>query len=183
MSPIDQEETQEVSLPSQEASPSIAKKDKKKKTPVRRTRKQKVIRRVIPIPSVLETILEEDEEDEENDLPLIQRTHLPRTMEEEQRRSSTIMLPSIPTQPIQVTTSDYELQQWIEEKENKGNDEFNMSYFDFMPVGTELVGDKIKDTPKNQPLEGDWSQSPPQPQGLQGSPQSPGQDLSLLIKV
>lgn len=28
--------------------------------------------------------------------------------------------------------------------------------FDFMPMGTKLVGDKIRDTPTNQPLEGDW---------------------------
>ena len=55
-----------------------------------------------------------------------------------------------------------------------------MSYFDFMPVGIEFVGDKIRDTPKNQPLEGDWSQSPPQSQGLQGVTPSPIQDLSFL---
>ena len=58
-------------------------KEKKKKTLVRRTRRQKVIRRVIPIPSILETIPKEDEEDEEDDLSLSQRTHLATAMEEE----------------------------------------------------------------------------------------------------
>lgn len=43
------------------------------------------------------------------------------------------------------------MQQWIDEHNVEGTDVFKMSYFDFMPVGTELVGDKIKDTPTNQP--------------------------------
>jgi hypothetical protein len=99
-----------VSLPNQEASPSIAKKAKKRKTLIRRIRRQKVIIRVIPIPSVPKTILKEDKED---DLPLSQMTLLARAMEEERRRRSTITPPFIPTQPIQVTTLEDELQKWI----------------------------------------------------------------------
>ena len=66
-------------------------------------RRQKVIRKVIPFPSVLEVILEEEEEEEEDDeveednLPLSKRTHLARDIEVEWRRSSTITPPSIPT--------------------------------------------------------------------------------------
>ena len=66
-------------------------------------RRQKVIRKVIHFLSVLEFILEEgeeDDEDEEDNLPLSQRTHLSRVIEVEQRRSSTITPPYIPTQPI-----------------------------------------------------------------------------------
>ena len=48
-------------------------------------RRQKVIRKVIPFPSVSKVILEgeeeEDNEDEEDNLPLNWRTHLARAIE------------------------------------------------------------------------------------------------------
>lgn len=43
------------------------------------------------------------------------------------------------------------MQQWIDEQEGEGTDVFQMSDFDFMPIGTKLVGEKIRDTPTNQP--------------------------------
>jgi hypothetical protein len=79
------------------------------------------------------------------------RTCLTRATKLEWRRSSTITLPLIPDQPIQATTSEDEMQQWIDEKDVEGTDVFQMSDFDFMPIGTKLVGDKIRDTPTNQP--------------------------------
>lgn len=50
-----------------------------------------------------------------------------------------------------------ELKQWIDEYKIEEIDVFQMSNFDFMPIGIELVGDKIRDTPTNQPQEEDWS--------------------------
>jgi hypothetical protein len=70
----------------------------------------------------------------------------------------------------------------IDEKEYQGGDVFKMLDFDFMPIGTELVCEKIRDTPKNQPSHEDWSQFFPQPQGPLSSPPSPSQDLSYLDK-
>lgn len=92
-------EIQEVSPPQQEvqASPSTPKR-KKIKTPIER--RKKVIRKFISFPSMSEVILEEEEqydEDEEDNLPLSQRTHLYRVIELEWRRISTITPPSIPT--------------------------------------------------------------------------------------
>ena len=42
---------------------------------------------------------------------------------------------------------------------------FDLSKFDFMPVETEMVGEKIRDTPKSAPLGEDWNQFLPLPQG------------------
>ena len=39
----------------------------------------------------------------------------------------------------------------MDEHDVEGDDVFKMSYFDFMPMGTKLVGDKIKDTPIGEP--------------------------------
>jgi len=135
---------------------------------------------VIPFPSVPEVILEEgeeekDDEEKENNLPLNLRTHLARATKLEWRRSSTITLPPIPKQPIQTTTSEDEMQQWIDEQDVEGNDVFKMSDFYFMPFGTKLVGDKIRDTLNNQPQQEDWSQFPPEPQGPKVAPSSPMQ--------
>lgn len=54
--------------------------------------------------------------------------------------------------------------------ESEGADIFYLSYFDFMSVGTKMVGEKIRDTPKNDPLGEDWNQLPPLPQGPLGIP-------------
>lgn len=134
-----QTEVQEVSPPIQEvqASPFTPKK-RKIKTLIKR--RQKVNRRVIPSPSVPEVIPEgeeeEDDEDEDDNLPLNMRNPLARATKLEWKRSSTITLPPIPEHAIQSTTSEDEMQQWINEQDVKGTDVFKMSYFNFMLVGT-----------------------------------------------
>ena len=57
------------------------------------------------------------------------------------------------------------MQKWIDEQYVEGTNVFQMSYFDFMPMGTKLVSDKIRDTPTNQPQQEDWSRMPPESQG------------------
>ena len=44
-----------------------------------------------------------------------------------------------------------ELQYWIDKQEDQGVDVFKMLDFDFMPLGTKLVGNQIRDIPTNQP--------------------------------
>lgn len=36
--------------------------------------------------------------------------------------------------------------------EGEGVDIFDLSNFDFIPIDTDMVGDKIRDTPRNEPL-------------------------------
>ena len=79
-------EVPEVSLPQQlQASPSMPKKREKINTLVKK--RQKVIKKVIHFPSIPEPIVEEVEEqhdeDEEDNLPLYQRTWLAQATEEE----------------------------------------------------------------------------------------------------
>ena len=62
-----------------------------------------------------------------------------------------ITSPSIPNELLQTTTSEDEMQQWIDEKYVEGTNVFRMSYFYFMPMGTELVREKIRDMPTNEP--------------------------------
>ena len=38
----------------------------------------------------------------------------------------------------------------MEQLSKEGNDVLSMSYFDFIPIGTKLIGDKIRDTPKGE---------------------------------
>ena len=57
-----------------------------------------------------------------------------------------------------------------------------MSDFDFMPIGTKLVGEKIRDTPTNEPQQEDWTQMPPKPQGPGLPPPSPLQTIVVVDK-
>ena len=50
-----------------------------------------------------------------------------------------------------------------------------MSYFDFMPIGKELIGDKIRDTHIGELQQEDWMQMPPDTQGPDLTPPSPQQ--------
>ena len=74
--------------------------NKRYKPPHLLLREEKFIRRMIPFPAVPKVLpegeKEEDDEDEEGNLPLNQRTHLERAIELEQRRSSIVTPPSIP---------------------------------------------------------------------------------------
>ena len=54
--------------------------------------------------------------------------------------------------------------------------------FDFMLVGSEMVGEKISNKPSNESLGKDWNQFPPLPQGPLGIPLPPSQDLLVLDK-
>ena len=66
--------------------------------------------------------------------------------------------------------------------ESEGNGMFNLSYFDFILVGTKLVGEKTRDTLMSESLGEDWNQLPPLPQGPLGIPPSPSQDMAFLDK-
>ena len=54
--------------------------------------------------------------------------------------------PSTQEEPLELSSSKDEVQQWVDKKSEEGDDIFSMSDFDFMPIGTELIGDKIRDT-------------------------------------
>lgn len=84
-------------------------------------------------------------------VPLSQRTRLAKSVEKERRRSSTQTHTSSLRDPIQVSTLEYDLQKWIVEMKSKGTYVFNLSKFNFMQVGTEMVGENIKDTPTSEP--------------------------------
>ena len=68
-------------------------------------------------------------------------------------------------EPLQTTTFEEKMQQWIDKKDIERTGIFKMSDFNFMPVGIELVGDKIRDTLTNQPQQEDWNQMPLESQG------------------
>ena len=126
-----------------------------------------ITKRMVTSPSIPKTILEreeeeEEEEDEEEQVPLQGRTWLARAVEQEKTRSSIVIPPSTPEEPQEVSSSKDEVQQWVNDQDMKGDDVFKMSYFDFMLMGTELVGDKIRDTPTSEPQQEDWMQMPPE---------------------
>ena len=59
--------------------------------------------------------------------------------------------PSTPDEPLEVSSSEDEVQQWVDEHDGEGDDVFKVLDFDFMPIRTKLVGDKIKDAPTGEP--------------------------------
>ena len=85
-------------------------------------------------------------------------------------------------QSIQFTTLEDELQKWIDKQDDQGVDVFKMLDFDFTPIVTILIGEKIRDTSKNQLLEKDWSQFPSSLQGTLDASLSPSQGVSLVDK-
>ena len=66
--------------------------------------------------------------------------------------------------------------------ESEGNDVFDLFEFYFMPVGTKMVGEKIKDTPMRKSLGEDWKQWSLILQEPLGIPPPPYQDLVVLGK-
>ena len=69
-----------------------------------------MIRKVVPIPSISKPILEEDEEeDDEENAPLNRRTMLAKSIKQERKRSSMVMPPSIPREPLQSSTLEDEM--------------------------------------------------------------------------
>ena len=69
--------------------------------------------------SILETIPkeeeEEEEEDEEENVPLQRRTWLARAMEQDKRRTSIKTPPPALEEPLEVSSSEDEVQQWVDE--------------------------------------------------------------------
>ena len=51
-----------------------------------------------------------------------------------------------------MSTSEDEQQGWIDDMEGQEIDVFDLSNFDFMLVGTNMVGEKIRDTPVSEPF-------------------------------
>ena len=45
-------------------------------------------------------------------------------------------LPSAQQEPLERTTLEDEVQQWVDEQDVGGDELFKMSNFDFMPIGT-----------------------------------------------
>ena len=76
-------------------------------------------------------------------MPLQGRTQLEKVLEMERRKSSTVIPPSTPEEPLEITTLKDEVQQWVDEQDVGGDDVFKMSNFDFIPIGMKLIGDKI----------------------------------------
>ena len=76
-----------------------------------------------------------------------------------------VTTPSIPNEPMQTTISEDEMQKQIDEKYMERSSVFQMLDFGFMPMGTKLVGEKIRDMPTNQHQQEDQSQMPPESQG------------------
>ena len=60
-------------------------------------------------------------------------------------------LPPTQVEPIELSSLKDEVQQWVNEKREQGEHVLSILNFDFMPMGIELDGDKIKDTPIGQP--------------------------------
>ena len=134
----------------EEASPSTSKKVRIEST-MGGSHRRKLKKNDTPLPQLPKTIpkvkVEEEDMEQIEYVFLSQRTHLARDMEQERRRSSTIMPPSTPKEIIQVITSEDEKKQWIVDMEGQETNVFDLSNFNFMPINTEMVGENIYDTP------------------------------------
>ena len=91
------------------------------------------------------------------------------------------MTPFAPQEAIQVETSKEEEQNWIKEMEGEKADIFDISYFSFMPMVTEMVGKRTPNNPQNELLGEDWNQLPPLPQGSLGVSPPTTQDTSSIM--
>ena len=65
----------------------------------------------------------------------------------------------------------------MDEKGEEGDDVFKMSNFDFVLVGTKLVGDRIVNISTSQSKQEGWTQVPPSTQGPNLAPPSSPQDM------
>ena len=101
----------------------------------------------MPNPFVPGTISEEEtdqgetESEEEEEVPLHRRTMQAKATEVEVRKNAASITPSTQSRPVELSSSEDEVQRWVDEQSEQGEDVFSIA--DFMPVGTELVGDKI----------------------------------------
>ena len=116
---------------------------------------QRVQKRLVPNPFVPGTIPKEEtdqretESEEEEEVPLHRRTRQAKATEVEVRKNVASITPSTQSRPVELSSSEDEVQQWVDEQGEQGGDVFSIA--DFMPVGTELVGDRIRDTPVVEP--------------------------------
>ena len=146
---------------------------------------QKVRKRLVPNPFVPGTIPEEEidqdetESEEEEEVPLHRRTRQAKAIEIEVRKNATSITPSTQSRPVELSSSEDEVQRWVDKQSEQGEDVFSIA--DFMPVGTELVGDKIRDTPIVEPQQEEWTQRPPDAQDFGIAPPSPPQ-ITLIDK-
>ena len=74
-------------------------------------------------------------------MPLHRRIRQAKTTEIEVRKDVTRITPSTQSKPVELSSLEDEVQRWVDEQSEQGEDVFSIA--DFMPVGTELVGDKI----------------------------------------
>ena len=108
---------------------------------------KKVRKRLVPNPFVPGTILEEENDqdetksEEEEEVPLQRRTRQTKATEIEVRKNAASITPSTQSRPVELSSLEDEVQRWVNEQSEKGEDVF--SIVDFILVGTELVGDKI----------------------------------------
>ena len=118
---------------------------------VRMNKRQRVSKRLVPNPSILKTILEEEIKSgkEEEQVPLQRRTWLAKATKMERRKSAMSNPPPTQEKLVELSSLEDEVQRWVNEQSEQGEDVFSIA--DFMPVGTELVGDKIQDTPVVEP--------------------------------
>ena len=71
-------------------------------------------------------------------------------------------LPYPPEEPFEVSSLEDGVQQWVDEHDSEGDDVFKMSDFDFMPIRTKFVEDKIRDTPTGEPQQEEWKKMSPE---------------------
>ena len=65
----------------------------------------------------------------------------------ERRKSATSTLQPTQEKLVELSSLEDEVQHWVNEQSEQGEDVLSIPNFDFMPMGMELVGGKIMDTP------------------------------------
>ena len=101
-------------------------------------KRKRISRRLVPNPSIPKTITEEEEdeeeiksEEEEEHVPLQGRTQLENFEELERRKSATGTPLSTQVEPLELSSLEDEVQQWVDEKSKEGDDVFSTIFFSF----------------------------------------------------
>ena len=115
-------------------------------------------------------------------MPLQRRTRLAKAIELERKKSVTNTPPPTQAKMVELSSLEDKVQQWVNEQRELGDDVLSIPDFDFMPMGTELDGDKIRDTPIGEFQQQDWMQMPPETQGPHPTPPSSPQ-VMMVDKV
>ena len=77
---------------------------------------QRVHKKLVPNPSIPETILEEETELEEEEVPLQRRTRLAKATEMERRKSATSTPPPTQEKLVELSSSEDEVKRWVNEQ-------------------------------------------------------------------